>query len=105
GSSYQKYSISPEQLAAGGGQKCNPVSQIAFTSLLAAGKNCDQQDAADQMIDLAKQLNNDAEMIRLAQLFVQQPRNAVRRLLYLYPSYGPRPDRDLAFSSPAVFFR
>lgn len=32
------------------------------------------------MIDLAKQLNNDPEMIRLAQLFVQQPRNAVRVL-------------------------
>jgi len=29
------------------------------------------------MIDLAKQLKNDPEMIRLAQLFVQQPRNAV----------------------------
>ncbi|KAG6831037.1 hypothetical protein H0H87_006345 [Tephrocybe sp. NHM501043] len=64
-------------LAAGGAQQCNPISQQAFTSLLAAGKNCDQQDAADAMIDLAKTLKNDAEMIRLAQIFVQQPRNAV----------------------------
>ena len=32
------------------------------------------------MIDLAKQLGNDPEMIRLAQLFVQQPRNAVSNL-------------------------
>jgi hypothetical protein len=29
------------------------------------------------MVSLAKTLNNDPEMIRLAQLFVQQPRNAV----------------------------
>lgn len=29
------------------------------------------------MIDLAKQLKSDPEMIRLAQIFVQQPRNAV----------------------------
>ncbi|KAG6824700.1 hypothetical protein H0H92_006099 [Tricholoma furcatifolium] len=65
-------------LAAGGGQQCNPISQVAFTSLLAAGQNCDQQNAADQMIDLAKTLNNDPEMIRLSQIFVQQPRNAVR---------------------------
>ncbi|KAJ8494940.1 hypothetical protein ONZ45_g13065 [Pleurotus djamor] len=63
-------------LRAGGGTQCNPISQQAFTSLLAAGKNCDQQDAADVMIDLAKSLNNDPEMIRLSQIFVQQPRNA-----------------------------
>lgn len=30
------------------------------------------------MVDLAKQLNNNEEMIRLAQIFVQQPRNSVR---------------------------
>jgi hypothetical protein len=30
------------------------------------------------MVDLAKTLNNDADMIRLAQIFVQQPRNTVR---------------------------
>jgi len=29
------------------------------------------------MIDLAKQLNNDAQMIKLAQIFAQQPRNTV----------------------------
>jgi len=29
------------------------------------------------MIDLAKQLNNDAKMIQLAQIFAQQPRNTV----------------------------
>lgn len=73
------------QIAAGGADQCNPISQTAFSSLLAAGGNCDQQDAADQMVDLAKTLGNDAEMIRLAQLFVQQPRNAVRFSFYMYP--------------------
>jgi hypothetical protein len=28
------------------------------------------------MIDLAKQLNNDADMIKFTQIFVQQPRNS-----------------------------
>ncbi|KAF8060761.1 hypothetical protein FPV67DRAFT_1423415 [Lyophyllum atratum] len=77
-------------IAAGGAQKCNPISQIAFTSLLAAGKNCDQQDAADQMVSLAKTLNNDAEMIRLAQLFVQQPRNAPDSLQVPYCQVAPK---------------
>jgi len=77
-------------LKAGGAQQCNPISQIAFTSLLAAGKNCDQQDAADKMIDLAKTLNNDAEMIRLAQLFIQQPRNAPDSLQVPYCQVAPK---------------
>ena len=65
-------------MAAGGTQdKCSGVAVPAFTSLLADGGVCDQQNAADSMIDLAKQLGNDPEMIRLAQLFVQQPRNSV----------------------------
>jgi hypothetical protein len=77
-------------LAAGGGQQCNPVSVKAFSTLLAAPGPCEQQNAADDMIDLAKQLNNNAEMIRLTQLFRQQPRNAVcpfLRLLWLLVSY------------------
>ncbi|KAH9976529.1 hypothetical protein BJV74DRAFT_953620 [Russula compacta] len=60
----------------GGGAQCNTISQNAFTTLLAAGKNYDQQDAADQMVDLAKTLNDNADMTRLAQIFVQQPRHA-----------------------------
>lgn len=64
-------------LAAGGGQRCNPLSVAAFSTLLAAPPACAQQDAADNMIDLAKQLNNNADMIRLTQIFRQQPRNAV----------------------------
>ncbi|KAL5513871.1 hypothetical protein ACEPAG_2632 [Sanghuangporus baumii] len=77
-------------LAAGGAGQCNPVSQTAFTSLLAAGGNCDQQDAADSMIDLAKQLNNDPDMIRLAQIFVQQPRNAPDSLQVPYCQKAPK---------------
>ena len=64
-------------LAAGGGLQCNPLSVAAFSTLLAAPPACAQQEAADNMIDLAKQLNNDADMIRLTQIFVQQPRNSV----------------------------
>jgi len=59
-------------------------------SLLAAGDKCDQQNAADAMIDLAKQLNNDAEMIRLAQIFVQQPRNAPDSLQVPYCQKAPK---------------
>lgn len=62
-------------LAAGGADKCNPLSITAFSTLLAAAGPCDQQNAADQMINLAKQLNNDAQMVMLAQVFCQQPRN------------------------------
>lgn len=62
-------------LAAGGADKCNPISVTAFSTLLAAAGPCEQQDAADQMVDLAKTLDSDADMITLAQIFVQQPRN------------------------------
>ncbi|KAJ7504441.1 hypothetical protein B0H11DRAFT_1982356 [Mycena galericulata] len=37
-------------LAAGGGFKCNPLSVTAFSTLLAAAGSCDQQNAADSMI-------------------------------------------------------
>jgi len=76
--------------AAGGAEKCQPISQVAFTSLLAAGGNCDQQNAADSMIDLAKQLKNNADMIRLAQIFVQQPRNAPDSLQVPYCQKAPK---------------
>ena len=65
--------------AAGGGQQCNTIAVSAFGTLLAAAGPCDQQNAADGMVDLAKQLNNDADMIKFAQIFAQQPRNSVRR--------------------------
>lgn len=69
------------QTKAGGADKCNPIAVTAFSTLLAAADPCAQQDSADAMIDLAKQLNNDADMIRLAQIFAQQPRNTVRTCL------------------------
>ncbi|KAI0062960.1 hypothetical protein BV25DRAFT_1803070 [Artomyces pyxidatus] len=75
---------------AGGADQCNTISQNAFQTLLAAGKNCDQQDAADQMVDLAHTLNNDPDMIRLAQIFVQQPRNAPDSLQVPYCQTAPK---------------
>lgn len=50
----------------------------SFGTLLAAPGPCEQQNAADNMVDLAKTLNNNANMIALAQIFAQQPRNSVR---------------------------
>ncbi|KAF5357542.1 hypothetical protein D9757_009297 [Collybiopsis confluens] len=75
---------------AGGAGQCSTISQTAFTTLLAAGGNCDQQNAADQMIDLAKTLKNDPDMIRLAQIFVQQPRNAPDSLQVPYCQTAPK---------------
>jgi hypothetical protein len=69
--------ICNKQLRAGGGQGCNPLSVQSFSSLLLNAGACDQQNAADRQIDLAKTLGNDPTMIRLTQIFVQQPRNSV----------------------------
>ncbi|KAF7356645.1 hypothetical protein MVEN_00999000 [Mycena venus] len=76
-------------LAAGGGLKCNPQSVTSFTTLLAAAGPCEQQDAADSMIQLAQSLNNDAEMIRLTQIFVQQPRNTPNSVSVPYCQKAP----------------
>ena len=73
------------QLAAGGGQQCNPLSVSSMATLLAAAGPCDQQNSADAMVDLAKTLNSaspDADMVKFAQLFAQQPRNSVRILIF-----------------------
>jgi len=77
-------------LTAGGGQQCNPLSITAFSALLAGGGVCDQQNAADQMIDLAKQLNNDPDMIKFTQIFVQQPRNTPDSLAVPYCQQAPQ---------------
>jgi len=77
-------------IKAGGGQQCNPISQEAFGALLAAPPPCAQQDAADKMVTLAKTLNKNAEMIRLAQLYVQQPRNAPDSLQVPYCQQAPK---------------
>ncbi|KAI6010761.1 hypothetical protein F5J12DRAFT_821573 [Pisolithus orientalis] len=75
---------------AGGGLQCNPVAVAAFSTLLAAAGPCDQQNAADKMIDLAKTLNNNANMIELAQIFVQQPRNSPTAQSVPYCQSAPR---------------
>ncbi|TCD70013.1 hypothetical protein EIP91_005263 [Steccherinum ochraceum] len=76
--------------AAGGGQQCNPISVTAFTTLLAAAGPCDQQNSADAMVDLAKQLNNDANMIKFAQIFAQQPRNSPSSQAVPYCQQAPK---------------
>jgi hypothetical protein len=76
-------------IAAGGGQKCNPVSVASFTTLLAAAGPCEQQDAADNQIDLAKQLNSQP-MIALSQIFAQQPRNSPNSVSIPYCQKAPR---------------
>jgi LysM repeat protein len=76
--------------AAGGADQCGTLSVSAFQTLLAAGDPCDHQDQADDMMDLAHTLKSDPEMIRLAQLFVQQPRNAPDSLSVLYCQKAPR---------------
>jgi hypothetical protein len=68
----------PDQEKAGGGGDCSTLAVSAFTTLLAGGDQCGQQDAADSMVDLAKQLGSH-KMITLSQIFAQQPRNAVCR--------------------------
>lgn len=76
--------------AAGGAGKCGTTSQTAFMTLLAGAGDCDQQNAADAMIDLAKNLNNDPKMISLTQVFVQQPRNSPNKLSVNYCQQQPK---------------
>ena len=76
--------------AAGGADKCGTTSQTAFMTLLAGAGDCDQQNAADSMVDLAKTLNSDAKMISLAQVFAQQPRNSPNRLSVNYCQQQPK---------------
>ncbi|CAE6492600.1 unnamed protein product [Rhizoctonia solani] len=75
---------------AGGGAQCNNIAVTAAGTLLAAPPACAQQDSADAMITLAKSLDNDAEMIRLAQIFRQQPRNSPDSLSSLYCQTAPK---------------
>jgi len=75
---------------ANGGEQCNPISVTAFTTLLAAAGPCEQQDAADQMVDLAKTLNSDPDMIKFAQIFAQQARNSPNSLSVPYCQSAPK---------------
>ncbi|KAF8909379.1 hypothetical protein CPB84DRAFT_1765989 [Gymnopilus junonius] len=76
-------------LAAGGGQQCNPLSVTAFTTLLAAAGPCEQQDAADGLMILSKQLKSN-QMIALAQIFAQQPRNSPNSVAIPYCQKAPQ---------------
>jgi hypothetical protein len=75
---------------AGGADQCNAISVEAFSTLLAAPGPCEQQNAGDKMIDLAKTLNNDPDMIKFAQIFVQQPRNSPNALSVPYCQQAPK---------------
>ena len=66
---------------AGGGSKCNDIGVLAAATVLAAAIPCAQQNIADRMIDFAVTLPNNTEMIRLTQIFVQQPRNTVSQFI------------------------
>jgi hypothetical protein len=50
---------------------------------------CEQQDAADNQIDLAKQLNSQ-QMIALSQIFAQQPRNSPNSVSIPYCQKAPK---------------
>ncbi|KAA1475559.1 hypothetical protein DENSPDRAFT_883653 [Dentipellis sp. KUC8613] len=75
---------------AGGGQQCNPIAVKAAATLLANAGDCDQQDSADAMIDLAKTLKSDPDMITLAQIFAQQPRNSPNSVSIPYCQTAPK---------------
>ncbi|TFY50705.1 hypothetical protein EVG20_g11374 [Dentipellis fragilis] len=75
---------------AGGGQKCNPIAVTAAGTLLANAGDCAQQDSADAMITLAKSLKNDPDMISLAQIFAQQPRNSPNSVSIPYCQTAPK---------------
>ncbi|KAJ3866988.1 hypothetical protein EV359DRAFT_35435 [Lentinula novae-zelandiae] len=76
--------------SAGGGSQCNPIAVTAASTLLAAAGNCDQQNSADAMITLAKTLDSNADMISLAQVFAQQPRNSPNSLAVPYCETAPQ---------------
>ncbi|KIK94993.1 hypothetical protein PAXRUDRAFT_827437 [Paxillus rubicundulus Ve08.2h10] len=76
--------------AAGGGAQCNQIAVAAFSTLLAAPGPCEQQNSADNMIDLAKTLSNNPDMIKFAQIFAQQPRNSPTSQSVPYCQSAPR---------------
>ncbi|KAK2463674.1 hypothetical protein APHAL10511_004425 [Amanita phalloides] len=79
-------------VAAGGslGDVCNPQAIKSFDTLLANAGPCDQQNEADNMIDLAHKLNNNAQMIKFTQIYVQQPRNSPSSQSVPYCQDAPR---------------
>jgi hypothetical protein len=76
--------------AAGGGDRCKPLAVDAFSTLLAAPGPCAQREAADKMVSLAKELQNNPDMIKFAQIFAQQPRNTPSSLSMPYCQEAPQ---------------
>jgi len=83
--------------AAGGGAQCNPLKIASFDTLLANAGVCDQQNQADKMIDLAKQLKNNSKMIQLTQIFMQQPRNSPNSVGMPYCNTAPQNSELLGY--------
>jgi len=69
--------------------QCNVLAVAAFGTLLAAAGPCDQQNAADNLMDFSKQ-SSSQEMIALAQVFTQQPRNSPNSVSVPYCQQAPR---------------
>jgi len=69
--------------------QCNILSVAAFQTLLANAGACDQQSAADDLVDFSKKLNS-TKMIAQAQIFVQQPRNSPNSVYIPYCQQAPR---------------
>ncbi|KDR80530.1 hypothetical protein GALMADRAFT_240832 [Galerina marginata CBS 339.88] len=89
-------------LSAGGGSRCNPLSIIAFSTLLAAPGPCEQQDAADGLMNLSKELKS-SEMVALSQIFAQQPRNSPNSVAVPYCQKAPQnPELDGLFQCQFV---
>lgn len=66
-------------------QCSNIYVNVPSSTPLTTTNPCDQQNAGDTMVDFAKNLSGDtSEVVRLAQISVQQPRDSSRRA---EPSY------------------
>jgi hypothetical protein len=76
-----------------GSPLCNQLSIAAFQTLLANAGPCDQQNATDSLVDLSKKLKSQ-EMLKLAQIFAQQPRNSPNSVSTPYCQQAPR-NREL----------
>jgi len=73
-----------------GSLQCNALAVKAFENLLAGADPCGQQDAADSLIDFAKQQKDGSQMITLAQIFAQQPRNSPNSVSIPYCQKAPK---------------
>lgn len=83
-------SICPSDSYTHTGQYCVELSIDGLLALQANADPCNAQNVADRMVDLSKTLNNDVEMVRLAQIFVQQPHESSDRRSVLYCQTAPK---------------